>query len=251
MAALVGAQASPIPNQPDGTLRLDDIANAIRMEDPHHPRTRLVCLENTQNQCGGAALTPAYTQQVADFAHSQGLLLHIDGARIFNAAVAQNVDVKTLAAPADSVTFCLSKGLGAPVGSVLCGSHDFIYEAKRYRKMVGGGMRQVGVIAAAGHVALDSMIERLDDDHTHARQLAEGLRTIPGLAVEAQVPTNMIYFSLTPAAKLSEAALVAEMHARGIVMYGADFGRFRLVTHYWVSATDVEKVVGALREVLH
>lgn len=250
MAAVVGAQAYPLPNQADGTLLLDDIEAAIRVEDPHHPRTRLVCLENTHNLCGGVPLTPDYTEQVADLAHSRGLLLHIDGARIFNAAVAQGVDVKTLTAPADSVMFCLSKGLGAPIGSLLCGSQEFIYEAKRYRKMVGGAMRQVGVIAAAGNVALDSMIERLDDDHANAKQLAEGLRALPGLAVEPSVPTNMIYFRLAPSATLNEQTLVEQMQARGIVMYGADAGRFRLVTHYWVSAADVDKVVGAFREVL-
>lgn len=250
MAALVGAQAYPLPNQPDGTLLLDDIEAAIRVEDPHHPRTRLVCLENTHNLCGGVPLTPDYIEQVADLAHSRGLSLHIDGARIFNAAVVQGVDVKTLTAPADSVMFCLSKGLGAPVGSLLCGSQDFIYEAKRYRKMVGGGMRQVGIIAAAGHVALDNMIERLEDDHATARQLADGLRAIPALAVEPISPTNMVYFRLAPSATLSESALVERMKARGIVMYGSDAGRFRLVTHYWISAADVAKVVGAFQESL-
>lgn len=250
MAAVVGAQAYSVPNQPDGTLLLDDIEAAIRVEDPHHPRSRLVCLENTHNICGGVPLTPDYTEQVADLAHSRGLLVHIDGARIFNAAVAQGVDVKTLTAPADSVMFCLSKGLGAPIGSLLCGSKDFIYEAKRYRKMVGGAMRQVGVIAAAGNVALDSMIERLEDDHAIAKQLADSLRAMPDLVVEPNVPTNMIYFQLAPSAKVSDTELVTRMQARGIVMYGADAGRFRLVTHYWISAVDVAKVVGAFRDAL-
>jgi threonine aldolase len=145
MAALAGVQACTVPNQADGTLKLEDIEASIRDEDVHHPRTRMVCLENTQNICGGVPLLAAYVRQVAELAHRHGLVLHIDGARLFNAAVAQGVSAAALAGPADSVMFCLSKGLSAPVGSVLCGPEDFIAEARRSRKQVGGGMRQVGV----------------------------------------------------------------------------------------------------------
>jgi threonine aldolase len=251
MAALGGMQACPIPNQPDGTLRLDDIEASIRAEDVHHPRTRLACLENTQNICGGWALTPEYTRRAAEFVHARGLKLHIDGARLFNAAVALGVEAEALAGAADSVMFCLSKSLCAPVGSVLCGSQDFIAEARRYRKMVGGGMRQAGVIAAAGLVALETMVERLEDDHAAARRLADGLRTVPGIEFDPHTPqTNMVYFSLAPGVALSAAQVAEAMRPRGIVLDWESPRRFRLVTHYWITPPDIEKTVAAFREVL-
>ncbi len=251
MAALAGCQACVVPNQPDGTLRLADIEGAIRSEDVHHARTRLICLENTQNVCGGVPLSVAYTQQVAALAHSRGLKLHLDGARLFNAAVAQGVSAAALAGPADSVMFCLSKGLSAPVGSLLCGSAEFIAEARRYRKMVGGGMRQAGVLAAAGLVALETMIERLDDDHTNARALAAGLHELPGLALDTATPaTNMVYFNLLPQAAVTPQQLVALTGQRGVVLDGDGTRRFRLVTHAWVSAADVEATVAAFKEAL-
>ncbi len=250
MAALAGLQAFPIPNQPDGTLRPADVEAAIRSEDVHHPRTRLVCLENTQNICGGVPLSPGYVRNVAELAHARGLKLHVDGARLFNAAVAQGVSAAELAAPADSVMFCLSKGLCAPVGSLLCGSQDFIAEARRYRKQVGGGMRQAGVLAAAGIVALESLVERLEDDHTNARRLADGLRELPGLELDAPPPaTNMVYFNLAANAPLAPAELVRRMARDGILLDGED-RRFRLVTHYWISAEDVARVVAAFRALL-
>jgi threonine aldolase len=253
LAALAGAQAYPLANQPDGTLRLDEIEGAIREEDVHHPRTRLVCLENTQNSCGGVPLTVEYTRQVADLAHARGLKLHVDGARLFNAAVALGVGAEALAGPADSVMFCLSKGLCAPVGSVLCGPRDFIVEARRFRKMVGGGMRQAGVLAAAGLVALEHMVERLEDDHARAHALAEGLSEVPGVAVDTTTPaTNMVYLSLTPAAPLKGTRLAAALRQDGIVLDAATETqtRFRLVTHYWVSGDDVRKVTSAFRTAL-
>lgn len=251
MAGLAGVQASTVPNQPDGTLRLDDIEANIRDDDVHHPRTRLVCLENTQNICGGVPLTPQYVRQVADLAHSHGLKLHIDGARLFNSAVAQGVSATALAGPADSVMFCLSKALCAPIGSVLCGSRDFIAEARRNRKQVGGGMRQVGIVAAAGIVALGSMVERLEDDHANARLLADGLRDLPAVQLDNPEPaTNMVYMRLGPQAPVRPMELVARLRPRGILL-DADHGpRLRLVTHYWISAGDVRKVVAELREVL-
>ena len=251
MAALGGLQAVPLPNQPDGTLRFEDIADSIRSEDVHHPRTRLVCLENTQNICGGVPLTPEYTRQVADLVHERGLRLHLDGARLFNAAVALGVSPTALAGPADTVMFCLSKGLCAPVGSVLCGPRDFIAEARRYRKQVGGGMRQVGILAAAGLVALEHMIERLEDDHAHARRLAEGLSTVPGVQVDTTAPaTNMVYFNLTPRARLQPLELTSRLRQQGIVLDCEGGRRFRLVTHYWVSGEDVTKVTRAFQDAL-
>jgi threonine aldolase len=197
MSALGGIQPCPVQNQKDGTLLLDDILSSIRTEDVHHPITRLICLENTQNVCGGIPLTTAYTRQVGELAHQNELLLHVDGARIFNAAAAQNVSVKDLVGPADSVMFCLSKGLAAPVGSILAGSHKFIARARHLRKMLGGGMRQVGVLAAAGIVSLERMTGRLGDDHARAKKLADGLRTVDGLIVDAGSPyTNMVYLDL-------------------------------------------------------
>src|SRR5215211_2121426 len=198
MSALGGIQPCPIQNQPDGTLALDDILASIRTEDVHHPITRLVCLENTQNICGGVPLTPEYTRRVSDLAHRNDLFVHVDGARIFNSAAAQKVVVRELVEPADSVMFCLSKGLAAPVGSILVGSQKFIVRARHIRKMLGGGMRQVGVIAAAGLISLERMTKRLSEDHARAKKLADGLRQVKGLVVDANSPyTNMVYLNLS------------------------------------------------------
>ena len=251
MAAVGGLQAFPVANQRDGTLALDDIQAAIRADDVHHPRTRLVCLENTQNICGGVVLPVEYMRQATELAHGRGLKLHIDGARLFNAAVALGVSAAELAGPADSVMFCLSKGLCAPIGSVLCGSSDFIGEARRNRKMLGGGMRQVGVLAAAGIVALESMVERLEDDHANASRLADGLRGIAGVELDPSPPqTNMVFFNLGRSAPPAAAELVRRVGARGILLDSDGGPRFRLVTHYWISAEDVDKTIAAFREAL-
>ncbi|MBL8057038.1 MAG: low-specificity L-threonine aldolase [Anaerolineales bacterium] len=249
MAALAGLSAAVVRNQPDGTLALADIEDAIREEDVHHPRTRLICLENTQNICGGVPLTAEYTRSVAALARRHGLKLHLDGARLFNAAVAQGVPAADLAGPADSVMFCLSKGLSAPVGSLLCGSAEFIAEARRYRKMLGGGMRQAGVLAAAGLVALEQMIERLEDDHAHARRLAAGLGAVPGIVLDAAAPaTNMVYFSMRADAKLTPAQLAEAVRPAGILIEG--WSRIRMVTHAWITAADVDRTVAAVRAAL-
>jgi len=251
MSALGGLHVRTVPNQPDGTLRLEDIEAAIRPDDIHCPRTRLVCLENTQGACGGVPLTAEYTRRAAALAHSRGIKLHLDGARLFNAAVAQGVDARALASPADSVMFCLSKGLSAPVGSMLCGSRAFIAEAGRYRKQVGGSMRQVGVIAAAGIVALESMVDRLAEDHAHARALAEALRAVPGLVLDRQAPpTNILYFALAPRVKIRDAVFVDRLRERGVLVLQDDPRRFRLVTHAWITAADLSRAVGAIRDVL-
>jgi threonine aldolase len=251
MAALGGLHVRTVPNQPDGTLRLEDIGSAIRPDDIHCPRTRLICLENTQCACGGVPLTAEYTRRVSALARARGLRLHLDGARLFNAAVAQGVEARDLASPADSVMFCLSKGLCAPVGSMLCGSRAFIEEARRYRKQVGGAMRQVGVLAAAGIVALESMVDRLAEDHAHARALAEGLRAVPGLVLDGEPPpTNLVYFSLAPRVKITDAAFVDRLRERGVLVLPEDPRRFRLVTHAWISPADISRAVGAIRDVL-
>lgn len=251
MAALGGIYPCAVPNQSDGTLALDDILASIRTEDVHHTISRLVSLENTQNICGGVPLTPAYTRQVGELAHKHGLLLHIDGARIFNAAVAQNVPVRDLVEPADSVMFCLSKGLAAPVGSILVGSKAFIKRARHLRKMLGGGMRQVGILAAAGIVSLESMIERLDDDHVRARKLADGLRQVEGVVLDAGSPsTNMVYFNLADNVHLSAVQLSERLREQGVLVSPEDSRRFRLVTHCWIDDEGVQRTVRAFGEVL-
>jgi len=251
MAALAGVQACTVPNQADGTLRLDDIEASIRDEDVHHPRTRMVCLENTQNICGGVPLSAAYVRQVAELAHRHGLVLHIDGARLFNAAVAQGVSAAALAGPADSVMFCLSKGLSAPVGSVLCGPEDFIAEARRSRKQVGGGMRQVGVLAAAGLVALETMVERLEDDHANARLLADGLRDLGAITLDTPEPaTNMVYLRFKPSSPCTSLELAERLRPRGILLDADSSPRLRLVTHCWINEGDARKTVAAFHEAL-
>ena len=249
MAALGGITPWSIPNQPDGTLCLDDIEAAIRGDNVHFPCTRLICLENTHNMCNGTPLTPEYTAQVARLAHERGLRVHLDGARIFNAAAALGVHVHELVRDVDSVMFCLSKGLCAPVGSLVCGGADFITQARRARKVVGGGMRQAGILAAAGLIALREMTERVAEDHARAKRLAEGLAQIPGLQVTPPV-TNIVYFQLATGAPKTPDAVVSALAERGILLIGRLEGRFRAVTHYWISDEDAEKVIAAMQEAM-
>jgi threonine aldolase len=251
MSALGGIQPNPVPNQNDGTLALDDILASIRSEDVHHPITRLICLENTQNSCGGIPLMVEYTHQVSELARENNLFLHIDGARIFNAAVAQNIDVKELVVPADSVMFCLSKGLGSPIGSMLVGTQKFIARARHLRKMLGGGMRQAGIVAAAGIISLETMTKRLGEDHARAKKLADGLKQVEGLVLDAGSPsTNMIYFNLADHIPFDENVVCEKISKFGVLVDWAGKRRFRLVTHYWVDDEAVEKTVSAFRAVL-
>jgi threonine aldolase len=251
MSALGGIQPCPVPNQPDGTLRLEDIAASIRTEDVHHPITRLICLENTQNICGGVPLTLDYTRQVGRLARENGLYLHVDGARIFNSAVAQNVSVRDLLEPADSVMFCLSKGLAAPVGSILVGSQSFIARARHIRKMLGGGMRQAGVLAAAGILSLEIMTKRLAEDHTRARKIADGLRRVAGLVVDENSPhTNMVYLNLSGEVTSNAREITEKMRANGVLVDPENARRFRLVTHYQIDEDAVERTVSAFRMAL-
>jgi threonine aldolase len=249
MAALGGITPWPISNRPDGTLRLEDIAGAIRSDDAHFPRTRLVCLENTHNMCNGTPLTAEYTAQAAQLAHSRGLRVHLDGARIFNAAAVLGVTARELVREVDSVMFCLSKGLCAPVGSLLCGDADFVARARRARKVVGGGMRQAGILAAAGLVALEQMTERLAQDHARAKRLAEGLAEIPGIAV-APPASNILYFQLTAETPKTPEDVVDGLAERGVLLLGRLEGRFRAVTHYWISDEDVETTIRAVQAII-
>jgi len=250
MSALGGVHPHTIANQPDGTMPLDEIAAAIRPDNVHFPRTRLICLENTHNRCAGSPLTVEYTNAVASLARKRGLLLHLDGARIFNAAVALGVDVKELARAADSVTFCLSKGLAAPVGSVVCGSAEFIAEARRTRKVLGGGMRQAGIIAAAGITALEQMVDRLAEDHKNAKRLAEGIAAIEALAIDlAGVRTDIVYFEVA-GERITAEKLVRELEKRGVRILHIGPARLRAVTHYGITAEDVDAALDAMREVI-
>lgn len=247
MAALGGIQPRTLPNQPDGTLALDELRAAIRSDDnPHYPHSQLIALENTHNRCGGVVIPPSYFAAVREIANQHGLLIHLDGARMFNATVALGVDAREITQHVDSVTFCLSKGLSAPVGSLLCGSEDMIYRAHRARKMLGGGMRQAGILAAAGIVALEHMVDRLAEDHVRARRLAEGMANIPGLTLDLEsVQTNIVYFDLSPGAKLTPADMAAQLRERGVLI-----GWSRAVTHCGIDDAGIEATLAALDEVM-
>jgi len=253
-AALGGIHPHILDVQPDGTLKLDAIRRAIRGDNDHFPRTRLICLENTQGTIGGIPITAAYTAQVGAIAREHNLKLHIDGARIFNAAVALGVPASQLVAQADSVSFCLSKGLCAPVGSVLVGSKAFIREARRVRKSLGGGMRQAGILAAAGLVALRTMIERLAEDHANACALAEGLAALPYIEIDmSRVQTNMVFFDLAENAPVSAETLAERLRVEYHILmrpYPGYTRKFRAVTHYWIGQSQVKQVLEAMRQLL-
>jgi threonine aldolase len=250
ISAVGGIHPHTIPNQPDGTLKLEDIRAAVRGDDEHWPRTRLLCLENTHNRCYGAPLTPDYIDQAAACAREFGLKVHCDGARIFNAAVALGVDVKELTRSVDSLAFCLSKGLSAPVGSVVCGTSAFIREARRNRKVLGGGMRQCGIIAAPGMVALESMITRLKDDHENAQRFALGIKNIPGLSIETErVRTNIVYFDLVDE-KITTAEFLDALDKTGVKLLDTGPRRFRAVTHYGIEQEDIDRALDAIHAVL-
>jgi threonine aldolase len=251
VAALGGIQPHTIPNQPDGTLNPEDILAAIRADDAHMPQTRLIALENTHNRCGGTYLSVEYTKSIGELAKKHDLLLHIDGARIFNAAAALKVTPAELVSPADSITFCLSKGLCAPVGSIICGDEAFIQRAHRIRKQLGGGMRQAGILAAAGIVALEEIAPRMAEDHLRAKELADGLASIPGVILDPGTPhTNMVYLTLQNDMP-HDAKQVAKLLKEKDILVGVVGPRqFRLVTHYWINSDAVTQAVTAFRDVL-
>ena len=249
-AALGGIHHRTIPNQPDGSLKLSDIEAAIRPDNIHFPRTRLIALENTHNRCNGGFLDAGYMHDVGEIARRHGVKIHVDGARIFNAAVAQGVPASTLAAEADSISFCLSKGLAAPVGSVICGQTDFIAEARRVRKVVGGGMRQAGILAAAGIVALNEMVDRLADDHANARKLAEGIAAMEGLAIAPEyIKSNIVFFKIT-CADLTPQELTKRLKAEGVLVGPKEPDQIRAVTHYQVSSDDIDYALNMFTKVL-
>ena len=250
IAALGSVHPHVLGNAPDGTLGLTEIEAAIRSDNVHYPRTRLICLENTQNHCGGRVIRPGYMKQVRQLADAHRIKMHLDGARLFNASVALGVTVKTLAAEVDSVSLCLSKGLAAPVGSVLCGSQAFVHEARRARKVLGGGMRQCGIIAAPGIVALDEMVERLAEDHRLAQDLAKGIARIPGLSIQPEhVETNIVFFEVVrdnvPAAQVADA-----LAKQGILILALGPQRLRAVTHFGIEAQHIASTLEALKKIL-
>ncbi|HHQ4893827.1 TPA: low-specificity L-threonine aldolase [Aeromonas veronii] len=243
-SAVLGSVAlQPLPMQRDGTLAFDDIKAALAPDDAHLVQTRLICLENTHN---GKVLPLSYLQEMGAFVAERGLKLHLDGARLFNAAVASETAAAVIAAPFDSISICLSKGLGAPVGSLLVGSHDFIARARRLRKMLGGGMRQAGILAQAGLFALEQHVTRLADDHRRAKRLAEGLAALPGIEIDLSlVQSNMVFLRLHEG---ESAPLLAFMKERGILFSG--YGELRLVTHLQINDDDIEEVIDAFTEYL-
>jgi threonine aldolase len=250
ISALGGIQVHTVPNQADGTMLLEDIEAAIRGENIHYPRTGLICLENTHNRCSGSPLSPEYTDSVAALAARHGIKLHLDGARVFNAAVALGVDVREVTRSVDSMIFCLSKGLAAPIGSVICGTREFVTEALRTRKLLGGGMRQTGIIAAAGLVALRDMLARLKEDHDHARNLAEGIVRVPGLSIDLQgLKTNIIYFDLA-SDRLTADEFTTKAGSRGVKFLPTGPSRFRMVTHYGITAEDIAETLEVLSSIM-
>jgi len=263
-AVIVGTSIRALDDRPDGTLDLDEVEAAFRdPSDPHEPISGMVAIENAHAHSMGQPLTPEFTRAIADIAHRHGVPLHIDGARFWDAVVALGVRPTDLSGPADSVTFCLSKGLGCPVGSVVVGPRDFIWRARRARKLVGGGMRQAGILAAAGLIALrdgpEGMIERLAEDHANARRLAEGLAGMagvrspggiaqpePGRLDPGRVRTNFVVFKVDR----DRATFLGALAARGVLMVEYPYGQIRAVTHYGIEADDIEATLDAAEAAL-
>jgi threonine aldolase len=247
-AALGGIQVRPLATDA-GVMSPEQVDDAVRpLHDPHQPHTAVVSVENTHNRHGGVVWPIESLDAVADVARRRGIKFHMDGARIFNAALALGVDVKEVARPADTVTFCLSKGLGCPVGSVICGTIETIAQAKRWRKMLGGGWRQAGVLAAAGLYALDHMVDRLAEDHANARTLAEGLAEMDGVSIElSRVQSNIVYFRLT---RMSSKEFVAACAGQGLRGGAAARDRIRFVTHYGIEPADVQHALEVCNRVL-
>jgi threonine aldolase len=247
-AALGGVLTHILPNQTNGQIDLNLFQDSIRSSNIHYPPTTLLCLENTHNRCGGKVLNAEYTSAAAETAHRYGLKVHLDGARIFNAAVALKIKASELLRDVDSVSFCLSKGLSAPVGSVLCGTREFIDSARKWRKMLGGGMRQAGILAAAGIVALQSGIERLEEDHLNARVLAEGLNSFAHIKLmDLEIQTNIVIFKISPQIPGLEFKKRAE--AAGLFLSHMGGQQFRAVTHRGIEAADIIDALDRIEQV--
>lgn len=248
-----GLVYEPIRTRADGQLALEDLEAAcpVDPEDPQFALPSLVCLENPHNRCGGKVLPLEYLASVQRFARARSLPVHLDGARLFNAAIALGVPAADIAEHADSVQFCLSKGLSSPIGSMLVGRGPFIKKANRWRKMLGGGMRQAGIFAAAGIVSLERMVQRLAEDHAHARHLAQALRTLPGIDVmDDTIETNMVFFRVHDP-RFTVESFLSTVTRRGLRLAELGHGRIRAVTHANVSRTQVDEAIQILRDVLY
>ena len=242
-ARIAGVLTRTLTNLEDGSLDADEIAAAIRPENLHSPGTRLLCIENTHNRCGGAAIPLEVMDRLTSTARETGVAVHLDGARVFNAAAALGVPANRLARDCDSISFCLSKGLGCPIGSVLCGSADFVEQARRNRKMLGGGMRQVGILAAAGLFALEHNVERLADDHANARLLADGLRELGPF--RPNTPQTNIVVADIVRGRLSD--WLAAFEREGVLAVAFGPQRMRLVTHINISRADIDDALGRIQ----
>ncbi|MCA9976048.1 MAG: threonine aldolase, partial [Anaerolineales bacterium] len=252
MATLGGIVPHPLPTDAFGRMELAQVKQSVRSDDPHLPHSRLILVENSYGDKNGYPIPPDYFANLRQIADQHNLRLHMDGARLFNAAVALGIPAAAITEYVDSVTFCLSKGLCAPVGSVLCGSAEFIRRARRTRKALGGGMRQAGVLAAAGLIALNEMTERLADDHRHAQQLAQGLAQIPGIIVAPDhIKTNIVYFQLEDAVALSAEDITQRLRTEANIWLGTNGPRgFRAVTHYWIQEANVTSLLEKLTHIL-
>jgi len=248
-SALGGVVLTPIRNGDDGGLDLQELAEQVQTPpDPHFAQPAVVALENTHNRCGGVPVPLPHMAEVRQLASGRGLPVHLDGARIFNAALALEASASQIASRADTVSFCLSKGLACPIGSLLCGSRKFIDQARRARKMLGGGMRQAGIVAAAGIVALETMIDRLDEDHLNARALAQGLALIAGIGVKPEPRrTNMVFFEIEGGAEAAR-EFAAALKERAVLVGSRGPTSFRAVTHYGITREDVDRAVAAASE---
>lgn len=248
-AALGGIPFNLRRNEPNGELNLDDVRASIRPNSPGYPKTGVIAIENTHNRCGGTVLSLDYLRGLRRVASEAGIPLHMDGARVFNAAAALGVPESTITAEVDSVQFCLSKGLAAPLGSMVAGSTEFIAQARRRRHQLGGDMRQAGVFAAAGLVALQQMRERLPEDHARARRIAEGLANIPGVTINLDtVQSNIVIFN--PPAGVSHEQVIAKFRERGIIISSYGTRGLRIVTHYQITDDAVEKALSAANDIL-
>ncbi|MBI4201454.1 MAG: low-specificity L-threonine aldolase [Chloroflexi bacterium] len=248
IAALGGVHVRTVPNDARGMMDPNEVEEAIRLPGIHYPRTALVCLENTHNRCSGGVLDSEDIAAIAEVAHRHGAAVHLDGARIFNAAVALKVPAAELARPADTVSFCLSKGLSCPVGSLVCGSKELVAIARKNRKMVGGGMRQAGIIAAAGIVALNTMVDRLAEDHATAKRLAKGLAGFRGLSLDSDaIQTNIVIFQVTdrPAPEFIEA-----LKQLGVLISYTGGRKVRMVTHHGIGTEDVDEALNVVEGVM-
>tara|TARA_X000001036_G_scaffold109206_2_gene102383 strand:+ start:26384 stop:27418 length:1035 start_codon:yes stop_codon:yes gene_type:complete len=250
ISAFGGIHSHQLQNSDEGLIDLAEIKQAIRLDNVHFPQTSLISLENTHNMCFGSPISKDYIDEVSNIAKENKLKLHVDGARIFNATTALNISLKDMIDNVDSITFCLSKGLACPIGSIICGSKEFIHSARRMRKVLGGGMRQAGIIAAAGLIAINQLESQIQDDHLNAQLLSDGINNINGLNVDCdKVKTNIIYFELK-SKTISSTELLTKMKNSGILFFEVSPNKYRLVTHYGITKSDIKYTLSSFQKVL-